>query len=276
MEVEDSAASSSCSSSAAAAAAALKPVTHDLRSFTLKPPDRKGMKLFEHMCKMRCRSAGAHYTPSDHLALEFTDKQINEILPTRRDLAARDILADAGGSGATQKLLQRKLDTAGGVKAFCEVANNPARTRELEQAVALSLSLAQIGRVTAQEKAKKAAAAAADQKRKAENAAIAKGKRMAEEVALTAAAPAALAKLQKADGALEISAKLAKLQKAEMRALLLKHGGRFVANVTKKATLVDALTALFAVKPELLVVRGAQGRPQRSTAGQRARRMSLG
>ena len=88
-----------------------------------------------------------------------------------------------------------------------------------------------------------------------------------------AAAPASLAKLQK-EGVGEISAALAKLTKAELRALLFKHGGRFVAQTTKKPALVGALTSLYTNKPDLLVVPGAQGRPRRATAGQRPRSAS--
>lgn len=173
---------------------------------------------------MKRKQAPGTHVPSDSLDISLTNFQRERILkPSRTDMAARDILKDAGGDGATQSITKRVLDAAGGVKAFCASTNDPSRVRELEQAAALALSLSEISRQGDQEKAAKAVTKAAEDDRKEAARAAKAQARAAEVAALKASAPAVLGKLKAHQG--ELAVALGSLLKAEMRALLFAHAG---------------------------------------------------
>ena len=126
-----------------AGVAALPPVTHGLRTFQLKPPGLEGDALFAHMVAFRARHS-SQARPSQCLDVEMTDDQTTNLAPTMQDLSVRAILKDAGGSGATKKLAQRKLNYAGAITNHCGVQNHPARINKLLSALELTASLAEI------------------------------------------------------------------------------------------------------------------------------------
>ena len=102
----------------AAVVAAQLPVTHGLTSFQLKPPGLAGDALFAHMVAFRARKS-SQAEPSAHLAIDVSPEQVIILAPTIHDLSVQSILKDAGGSGAREKLAQRKLNNAGAITNHC-------------------------------------------------------------------------------------------------------------------------------------------------------------
>ena len=127
----------------AAAVAAQLPVAHGLTSFQLKPPGLAGDALFAHMVAFRARKS-SQAEPYTHLVIDVSPEQKIILAPTIHDLSVQSILKDAGGSGATKKLAQRKLNNAGAITKHCGLQNHPARVQKLLAAFELTASLAEI------------------------------------------------------------------------------------------------------------------------------------
>ena len=197
----------------ATVAAAQKPVTHGLRSFQLKPEGLKGMELLNHMATFARRQSGDIFEPVDRLDLEITDVQKKILNPTAQDLTCREIMRDAGGSGATQKLAKRKLDTLAVVKAHCGIANSEERIAQLTRASQLASSMSEIQRVTQAEK---------------------KTKKVQQRTALFDLAPEAVAKLKTKN------IDPTKLTTKEITAILLRYFGADEPK-GKNANFVEAL-----------------------------------
>ena len=97
-----------------------------------------------------CRCC-THLRVSDYLNVEMTNDQACILDPTLEDVTLREILKDAGGSGATKKLAKRKMDAAGFVNAHCCEVTGEKRQRELNSALELAASLAEIHRAEHEE-----------------------------------------------------------------------------------------------------------------------------
>ena len=118
----------------------------------IKPGSGVGKKLllnalFAHMVAFRARHGGTE-RPSQFLDAEMTDDQARILAPTMQDLSVQAILKDAGGEGATKKLAQRKLNTAGAITSHCGLQNHPERVNKLISALELTASLAGISALT--------------------------------------------------------------------------------------------------------------------------------
>ena len=170
--------------------------------------------------------------PSQCLDVEMTDDQTTILAPTMQDLSVRAILKDAGGSGATKKLAQRKLNNAGAITNHCGVQNHPARINKLLSALELTASLAEISALS---KANK------DQdKCKADT-------------ALMDLAPAALVKLNSD----KLSGDVTKLTRKEICALSFRYFGTMYKESTPKPTLATGLAGLMSAQPGILVAAAA-------------------
>ena len=206
----------------AAAVAALPPVTDGLDSFQLKPPGLKGKHLFEHMVRFR-----AHH--ADSLAPSFIDDLTADqkaiISPTQQDLTVRSILRDAGGSGATKKLAQRKLNNSGAITSHCGLQNQPERIKKLKDALELTASLAEISAGAKKEKAKVKAK---------------------ETSGLLQSAAAALQKFVSKGNDLD------KLTKKDICAISFRYFGVKLKEVGSKPTLVTSLQELITAQPDVL------------------------
>ena len=206
----------------AAAMAALPPVTAGLASFQLKPDGLKGNALFDHMVRFRARHGDA-LAPSyiDNLSAE----QMAIINPTQEDLTVCSILRDAGGSGATKKLAQRKLNNSGAITSHCGLQNQPERIKKLKDALRLTASLAEISAGAKQEKAKIKAK---------------------ETSGLLQSADAALQRFRNKNSDIE------KLTKKEICAISFRFFGVQLKDASAKPTLVLSLQGLIAAQPEVL------------------------
>ena len=95
------------------------------------------------MVAFRARHGGDK-RPSPSLAVDMTDDQVGILAPTMTDLSVQTILKDAGGSGATKKLVRRKLNNTGAITNHCGLQNHPERIERLLSALELTASLAEI------------------------------------------------------------------------------------------------------------------------------------
>ena len=208
----------------AAVQAALKPVTHGLANFQLKPEGLTGIELFEHMARFARRQDGDIFDAVGRLDLAMTDDQKKILNPTAQDLTCREIMKDAGGAGATQKLAKRKLDNLGIIKAHCGVATDPDRIAKLERAAQLASSISEIQRVTQVEK---------------------KSKKATQRAQLLDRAPKAVAKLKNKDN------DVAKLTVPEITSILLRYFGADEPK-GKKENFVKALQDAIEKNPDTL------------------------
>jgi hypothetical protein len=78
----------------------------------------------------------------------MAEKQAAILAPTMQDLSVQFIVKDAGGAGATKKLAQRKLNSAGAITNHYRLQNNPEWVQKLLAAVQLAASLAEISALT--------------------------------------------------------------------------------------------------------------------------------
>lgn len=210
-----------------AAEAALKPATHDLVNFELKPKGLKGQALFEHMSQFvrRQQKRGETLEPSAFLDVEITDDQRAILAPSERDLTCGALMADAGGQGAQKKLAKRKLDNLGDIKAHSGVQNDPERIRKLKATAELSASISEIVRLDKAEK-------------------VAKKVKMSSD--LLGKGPAALAKLKSKGGDVD------GLTKGEIASVALKYYGQELSLNPKKPELVASLSRLITANPGAL------------------------
>ena len=56
---------------------------------------------------------------SAYIVMELENARAFLLNPTAKDVAKRDMMKDSGGTGATTKLVKRKVDMQGYVKAHC-------------------------------------------------------------------------------------------------------------------------------------------------------------
>ena len=199
----------------AAAEAGLKPATHGLVNFELKPQGMTGNELFDHMSQFaRRQSMSETLEPSSFLDVEVTEVQKKILNPSARDLTCGALMADAGGQGAQINLAKRKLDNVGDIKAYCGFQNNPERIKKLRAVGELAASISEIAR------ADKAAATA---------------KKIKAPSSLLDDAPAAVAKFNAKGKNAE------KLTKKEIAAIALKFFGIELVLSKPKHELVTAL-----------------------------------
>lgn len=143
--------------------AAMTGVAQGLVTFQLHPkgPDGKqlytGMAKFEHLVKMARRSAPREQqlAPSAHLGVEITPDQQKLLDPTAQDYAMHTIMSTTHGEGAKKAMAQRKLDALGNMRGACGFANDPERLKRLENQLKLATSIAEINKITEDEKATK-------------------------------------------------------------------------------------------------------------------------
>ena len=211
-----------------AVAAATKSINEGLTSFQLKPENKRGMDLFDHMLQFRNRdqkirrtnknpddTAASIVRPAPYLDVEFKAGQLSTVQPTIEDLRASNLMRDAGGDGAMMKLAERKLNALGNVNSHSCFVNSAVNLEKMRNQVQLASSIAQVGRVQRLEAIAK------------------KNEETAEKLNL---APTALAKLEKNNGDVE------KLTKKEIAAVLLvKYNVTMSESGNKKQKLADAL-----------------------------------
>ena len=143
-----------------AAQTAMADVADGLTSFQLHPTCGgkqllTGVAKFEHMVKLARRSVSSDVAlvPSAYLDITFTGTQRMLLNPTAQDFTMHEIMMHAHGSGAQQALAKRKLDALGNVRGQCGFANDPARLKRLKSQLDLVASIADISKVTSDEKA---------------------------------------------------------------------------------------------------------------------------
>ena len=210
----------------AAAMAAQLPVTHGLPSFQLKPAGIHGDALFAHMIAFRARHS-CETEPSKHLAIDVSPEQKTILAPTIHDLSVQAILKDAGGSGATKKLAQRKLNNSGAITSHCGLQNHPARVSKLLSALELAASLTEISALAKASKEKDKCNAKTN---------------------LLDLAPAALVKLNSD----KVNGDVSKLTKKEICAVSFRFFGCLVKEDLSKPTLVTGLEGLIAAQAAVL------------------------
>ena len=137
----------------------------------------------------------------------------------------RSILRDAGGSGATKKLAQRKLNNSGAITSHCGLQNQPERIKKLKDALELTASLAEISAGAKKEKAKVKAK---------------------ETSGLLQSAAAALQKFVSKGNDLD------KLTKKDICAISFRYFGVKLKEVGSKPTLVTSLQELITAQPDVL------------------------
>ena len=207
----------------AAAMSALPPVTEGLASNELKPRGLKGGELFDHMVRFRTQHEAELQVPS--FIDDLTQDQQVVIKPTLQDLTVRSILRDAGGSGASKKLAQRKLNNSGAITNHCGLQNQPERIKKLKDALELTASLAEISAGAKQEKTKLKAK---------------------ETSCLLGSADAAMQKF------LSNGKDLGKLCKTEICAISFRYFGVQLKESVTKGTLVSSLQGLITSQPDVL------------------------
>lgn len=204
------------------------PVTHGLHSFMLKPPGLHGTELFEHMIRRAARDKrkGESHIPRAWYDVHMTRFQRDMLNPTPEDLALGEIMRAAGGDGATKKEAQRRLDSWGCVQAHSQFANDPSRLAKMKRQLQMAASLAEITRITQNEKA--AAATSKEQQ-------------------LLHAAPGAAQKLKSLN-----ASDLGRLTKLEICAVARVHYGAQLCSSAPKGGLVRQLADLISAKPHAL------------------------
>lgn len=143
-----------------AAHAEQKPLTDGLASYQLKPKGTKMSQIekFNHMVGFRKRDPslkGDSSEPSSYLDVTVSDGQRELLRLSSRDFTMRNIMKDAGGTKADQKLAKRKLDMHGNIKSHSGLQNDEKRLKSLRNELQLADSIAEIARVDKASKAKK-------------------------------------------------------------------------------------------------------------------------
>ena len=185
-------------------------VSDGLETFQLHPkaPDGTqkytGQAKFDHLLKFARRSVkrDTPLTPSAYLDVEFTAAQTKLLKPSAEDYTMAEIISTTHGAGAAKHMAKRKLNALGDIGGESGFANDEGKMKRLKNQLRLAVSVAEINRVTDNDKA-------ADKSKKAS--------------ALTAAAPAAVSKLRGLKADVEITARLLGLTIAEMSAVAWTH-----------------------------------------------------
>lgn len=130
-------------------------INEGLTNFLCKLPDATPEEQFAHNIKRRMQSApvpGASsiHSPSKYLDLSVTEFN-REVLETTEKLVLgvggpqrRDILKDACGERATEKLAKRKKDQYGYIRAHSRVANDKEALEKMKNQFDLAASIAEI------------------------------------------------------------------------------------------------------------------------------------
>jgi hypothetical protein len=205
-------------------------VADGLASFQLHPTSDgnqllSGLAKFDHMVKLARRSTpqAISLVPSAHLDLEYTSTQRMLLNPTAQDFAMHEIMSHAHGAGAQQALAKRKLDSLGNVRGQSGFANDPARMKRLKSQLDLVVSIADIDKATANEKA------------------TAKSMRTN---GLAELGPHAISKLKARKGMVE------ELTKKELCSLAFNvFGGAILTESNSKAVIVKSFQALVLAQP---------------------------
>ena len=136
------------------AKAQMKNADATLNHYMLKPPELKGVELFEYMIKYRGTHVGRS-KPSPYLGIYVSDLQQGLIQPTEEELTQGRIMRESVGMGAKLKLVKRKLDNLGYIKSHSGLQNNEARLERLKSQMEMAASLAEINGMRYQEKVEK-------------------------------------------------------------------------------------------------------------------------
>jgi hypothetical protein len=219
-------------------------VTDGLQSFQLKPPSKKGQDLLDHMhaftlrdpknqcCKQDGQSNDTTAVmvvvePSAHLDLAISDSQHDIILKaSNRDLTMRELIKDAGGQGATMKIVKCKLNALATIQSHSCTTNDETQLQVLKNKYELAASLAEIDQKDKE-----------DQQAKKNQALMEKG----------AKAPDAVAKLAAKGG------DVSKLSKLEIVAIfLISYNMHEKDNTHKKEYLLTCCKAAFRGNQEIL------------------------
>jgi hypothetical protein len=132
-------------------------------------PKLSGEALLEHMCGFRNRMFAKEVSiddddafkpprwqaPSDFLDVHLYGDNLRAIMPTEKDFARGNVMSHAHGRRAKRKMAQRKLTNIGTVVGYCGVVNSDENMEKLREQYQFVQSIAEINRVTANEKKKK-------------------------------------------------------------------------------------------------------------------------
>ena len=182
--------------------------------------------LFGHMVRRARRmTADAEILlPSNHLDIAMGDDQARVALnPTPKGYTTGAIMKSAGGSGGTIGLNKRKPDAMGGIRGQSCLLNSEESLERMRMQLDLAMSLSVVKQAEAQAKRAKK-----------------------EAYGLYECGPAALLKLRKKGN------DVAKLFKAEMRAIAHRYFATDLDDKTKVPALVAALQVLIAARPNVL------------------------
>jgi hypothetical protein len=126
----------------------MESATAGLSHWRLKPDGCTGEELFSHMILKRETAPALISSPARFLdiAISKTNREVlkntSELIAGKNVATKRELMRDAGGDAATQRLAKRKLDSWGHVKSHSGIVNDPARMDRMENGRQLSASLA--------------------------------------------------------------------------------------------------------------------------------------
>ena len=141
----------------ASVAAATKSINEGLTSFLLKPENKRGMDLFDHMLQFRNRDTKIRRTmknqddnatsivrPAPYLDVEVKPGQLSIVQPSIEDLRASNLMKDAGGDRAVMKLAERKLNALGNTNSHACFVNSAANLEKMWNQMQLVLCISQV------------------------------------------------------------------------------------------------------------------------------------
>jgi hypothetical protein len=126
----------------------MESATAGLSHWRLKPDGHTGKKLFGHMILKRETAAVLISSPArcPDIAISKTNQEVlkntSELIARKNAVAKRELMRDARGDAATQRLAKRKLDSWGHVKSHSGIVNDPACMDRMENGRQLAASLA--------------------------------------------------------------------------------------------------------------------------------------
>jgi len=119
-------------------------VTNGLTTFMLHPPGLSPAEHFAHLCQKRKRE-GHNVECAAVGELIVSDKFSKDIVNSNlEELTVGQIMQEAGGEGATQKVVKRRLAQDGTVNSHCQWGNDPRRLEEMRIAARMAASIAEI------------------------------------------------------------------------------------------------------------------------------------
>jgi hypothetical protein len=136
--------------------ASMKHVTNGLASFQLLPDGLTGEDLFDHMLKFgthdpknlpSSKKDDVVRKPLAWLDVEVTNDQLEVMKPKPLNQMLMEAMQDAGGQGATTKLVKQKLDMFRNVNLHSGMANDEKKLNLLRNKRQLAASIAEASRM---------------------------------------------------------------------------------------------------------------------------------